>query len=83
MAVGRRAQGGLGRDIGPGTRAIVDDERLPEPTAQPLADQASRRVDAAAWRESDNDAYRFCWVGFGPRKATYVRQHDGRSRQLQ
>src|SRR5262245_15338587 len=58
IAVGRRTYDRLGADIAAGTRPALDDELLAEPLREPLADQASDDVGAAAGRKADDDAHR-------------------------
>src|SRR5262249_59066171 len=61
-----RTHDGLGGDVSPGPRPVLDDELLAEPLRQPLADQARDDVGAAAGGEADDDAHRPRRAGVPP-----------------
>jgi hypothetical protein len=59
VTVGWRLRSELVSDDGPGARAVVDDDRLPQSPAQMLAEETARDVGRAARRERNDDTDRF------------------------
>ena len=55
-AVGLRADHGFGCEIVACTRAVLDDELLPEPLRQPVAEDTRQNVGGTARRITDDDA---------------------------
>jgi hypothetical protein len=75
--LGGRAHHRLGADDATCTRAVVDDERLPETLRQRLADQARRDVGDPRGGRRDDEAHRPCRVGLRARR---LRQRQPRQR---
>src|SRR6516225_8151517 len=75
MAVGGRTRDRLGGDFPLGTRAVLDDEGLPEALGEPLADQAREDVGRAAGRKANDDAHRSRRIGLRPGDLRYRRQY--------
>src|SRR5262245_65227349 len=77
IAIGRRLNDGFGREIIACTRAILDDELLAKPLAEPVAEYPRKNVSRAAGRIADNDVRlprrvvgRACWTSQHERKAS-------------
>src|SRR6516162_4575786 len=60
-------------DISPGARPVLDDKLLPKSLREPLTDQASDDVNAAAGWNADDNAHRPRWIGLRESNA----RHDG------
>jgi len=54
MAVGSGAHDGLGREIAPGTRPVLDHERLPQVLLELAPENSSEHVACPAWREGND-----------------------------
>jgi hypothetical protein len=76
VAVCVRLEHQLGADIAAGARAVLDDERLPEPGVQLLRNDACRRIDAAAGGDVDDDPHRPVRVGRCAVLAGRRRRHE-------
>jgi hypothetical protein len=73
----------FGGNIAAGTRAVLNDERLPEPLGQPQARQAREDVAAPAGSEANDQAYRARWIGLRVRKPRGRGKRDSTGRQMQ
>src|SRR5262249_48887510 len=69
IAIRGRTHDRLRGDITAGARPVLDDELLAEPLREPLADQASDDVGAAASGKAGDDAHRPARIGLRPNKA--------------
>src|SRR5947209_1958161 len=74
IAIGRRPDDVLCRDVRSGTWLVFYDEGLPEPLRKPLAYEARRDVHAATRRIASNDAHRARRIGLGRCDTRYRRQ---------
>jgi hypothetical protein len=74
MAIGRAARELGHADVASRTGLVIDEERLPEMTAQPVAQQASLEISAAAGREWNDQAYRLR----RPARRRILRRHASR-----
>lgn len=68
VAVWGRTHHRVGRNIGGGTRLVLDDKWLTESLGQPLAQQPRQDVAQAAGRETGDDPHRSGRVILRPRK---------------
>src|SRR5262245_50094829 len=82
VAVRRRARHHLGRDVGGGTRPVLDDECLTEPLLQPFSHQARRDVDCLSRGKADDDAHGPAWIALRIRNRRDGQQRDSNSCQL-
>jgi hypothetical protein len=83
VAVGRRAHGKLGGDVGGAARAVLDDEGLAEPLRQPLRHQPRGEIGGAAGRHGDEDTDRAGRIGLRVRRPRQGRQHRSASGQME
>ena len=67
IAIRGRTHDGLGGDISTGARPVLDDKLLAKSLREPLTDQASDDVDAAAGWNADDNAHRPRWIGLRSR----------------
>ena len=83
VAVGRRIHHGLGPDIAPAARPVVDHEGLAEPFRQPLGNQPRDDIVSAARGKADNDAHRPRWICLRPSDARHGRERGSAPCQMQ
>ena len=83
VAVGRRVHDHLGRDVGAGARAVLDDELLAEPFRQPLPRQPRDDVGRAAGGKANDDAHRPRRIGLRPSEARHGRKRGSARGQMQ
>ena len=74
VAVGGRVDDDLGRDIGGGTRPVLDNELLAGPLRKPVPHQARDDVIAAGRGEPDDPAHRSDRIALGPGDARQRRK---------
>ena len=83
VAVGRRIHHGLGPDIAPAARPVVDDEGLAEPFRQPLGNQPRDDIVSAARGKADDDAHRPRWICLRPNDIRHGRDRSCARCQMQ
>jgi hypothetical protein len=70
----------FGADIATAAGPIIDDDGLPEPLRQPLADQAREEITRTARREANHDAHRSRRIGLRACNTRYHQERDGACR---
>src|SRR5262249_31435245 len=70
-------------DISTGARPVLDDKLLAKSLREPLTDQASDDVDAAAGWNADDNAHRPRWIGLRPRDTRHRRERGRARDQMQ
>src|SRR3990172_6561708 len=67
VSIGFRPRCQLHSNIGPGARAVIDDDLNAEGLDETLADQARQDIRAASRWKRDNESDRLGWINFKPR----------------
>ena len=71
------------RDIGSGSRPVVDDERLTEPLGEPLSNYSGDNVGRASRGKPDDDVHRPRRISRAPMRPAASRQRGGDRCQMQ